>query len=101
MPLPRRWHTDAVLPPFEIVARRRPVDLVAPGSRTTPGSAGFPLPQPAPSAAVTARSPGARAALAFVSGRVRLELRYDAGAFSLAVTDATGRTTHHRSRRAG
>jgi hypothetical protein len=90
-----------VLPPFEIVARRRPVDLVSPMSRIAPDSVDFALPQPAPYAAVTARDPGAKAALALVSGRVRLELRYDAGAFSLAVTDAAGRTTHHRSRRAG
>jgi hypothetical protein len=90
-----------VLPPFEIVARRRPVDLVSRASRTEPGSAGFALPQPAPYAAITAGDVGGRATLAFVSGAVRLELRYDDGGFALAVTDATGRTTHHRSRRAG
>jgi hypothetical protein len=90
-----------VLPRFEIVARRRPVDLVTPGSRITPDSARFALAQPAPYAAITASDPRADAAVAFVSGPVRLELRYDAGAFSLAVTDAAGRTTHHRSRRTG
>jgi hypothetical protein len=90
-----------VLPPFEIVARRRPVDLVSPATRAEPGSAGFTLPQPAPYAAITAGDIGARATLAFVSGAVRLELRYHDGGFALAITDATGRTTHHRSRRAG
>jgi hypothetical protein len=90
-----------VLPPFQIVARRRPVDLVAPVSRTAPSGAGFPLPQPAPYAAITAGDVGSHASLAFDSGAVRLELRYADGGFALAVTDATGRTTHHRSRRAG
>jgi hypothetical protein len=90
-----------VLPPFEIVARRRPVDLVSSVSRIAPDRADFALPQPAPYAAVTAGDLGRKAALAFVSGRVLLELRYDEGGFSLAVTDEAGRTTHHRSRRAG
>jgi hypothetical protein len=90
-----------VLPPFEIVARRRPVDLASPATRTEPVDAGFALPQPAPYAAITAGDVGSRATLAFVAGEVRLELRYDDGGFALAVTDATGRTTHHRSRRAG
>jgi hypothetical protein len=90
-----------VLPPFEIVARRRPVDLVSPVSRITPGDAGFALAQPAPYAAITASDPGARVSLALVSDGVRLELRYDDGGFSLAVTDGATRTTHHRSRRAG
>jgi hypothetical protein len=90
-----------VLPPFAIVARRRPVDLVSPATRAEPRGAVFALPQPAPYAAITAGDLGSRAALALVSGTVRLELRYDDGGFALAVTDATGRTTHHRSRRAG
>jgi hypothetical protein len=90
-----------VLPPFEIVARRRPVDLVSPATRTEPSGSAFALPQPAPYAAVTAADIGARARLALVSGGVRLELRYDAGGFALAVTGPTGDTTHHRSRRAG
>jgi hypothetical protein len=90
-----------VLPPFEIVARRRPVDLVSPVSRVVPAGPQFSLPQPAPYAAITAADLGANASLAFVAGRIRLELRYDAGGFSLAVTDQAGRTTHHRSRRAG
>ena len=89
-----------MLPPFAIVARRRPVDLVSPATRAEPRGAVFALPQPAPYAAITAGDLGSRAALALVSGTVRLELRYDDGGFALAVTDATGRTTHHRSRRA-
>jgi hypothetical protein len=90
-----------VLPPFEIVARRRPVDLVSPATRTEPGNDRFALPQPAPYAAITAGEVGTGATLAFVSGVVRLALEYDDGGFALAVTDGTGRTTAHRSRRAG
>ncbi len=90
-----------MLPPFEIVARRRPVDLVSPATRIEPSSSAFALPQPAPYAAITAGDVGTAANLVLVSGAVRLELRYDDGGFALAVTDPTGGTTHHRSRRAG
>ncbi|WP_191907840.1 hypothetical protein [Nocardioides cynanchi] len=90
-----------MLPPFEIVARRRPVDLVSPATRTERTSDAFALPQPAPYAAITATVAGTRARLALVSGRVRIELGYDDGGFALAVTDATGRSTDHRSRRSG
>jgi hypothetical protein len=90
-----------VLPRFEIVARRRPVDLVSPAFRTEQPSGGFALPQPAPYAAITASDVGRHATVAFLSGAVRLELGYAGGSFALVVTDAAGRTTHHRSRRAG
>ncbi len=90
-----------MLPPFEIVARRRPVDLVSPAFRAERPAGRFALPQPAPYAAITAGAVGRRATVAFVSGSVRLELRYVEGGFALAVTDASGRTSHHRSRRAG
>lgn len=73
-----------VLPRFEVVARRRPVDLVAPG----PGA-----PYVAPY--VAASGPGD---LALSSGRDRLVARYDGAAAWLEVTTG-GRTTRHRSRR--
>lgn len=90
-----------MLPPFEIVARRRPVDLVSPAFRSEHAPGRFALPQPAPYVAITAERVGRRATLAFGSGAVRLELHYAEGGFALAVTDSAGQTTHHRSRRAG
>jgi hypothetical protein len=84
---------------FEIVARRRPVSLVAPGfvavREDGPGS--WALPQPAPYAAATAA--GARE-VALTSGDVGLAVELDGDAIGLRVT-AGGRTTRHRSRRFG
>jgi hypothetical protein len=79
-----------VLPRFEIVARRRPVDLVAPGPAA---------PLLAPYAAVTAALDGP-ATLELASGDVRLSVSYDGTGTGLEVT-AAGRTTTHRSRRHG
>ncbi len=71
---------------FEVVARRRPVDLVVPGSSLAEVVA--------PYAAAT--GPGS---LELVSGSDRLVARWDGDAAWLEVT-AGGRTTRHRSRRA-
>jgi hypothetical protein len=79
-----------VLPRFEVVARRRPVDLVAPGPAA---------PLLAPYAAVTAALDGP-ARLELASGEVRLSGTYDGTGAGLEVT-AGGRTTTHRSRRHG
>lgn len=70
---------------FEVAGRRRPVDLVVPGSTLAEVVA--------PYAAAT--GPGA---VALGSGRERLVAAYDGGAVWLEVT-AGGRTTRHRSRR--
>ncbi len=98
-----------MLPRFEIVARRRPVHLVAPGSvlvdETSPGDASWATPHPAPYAAVVAELDDP------AHGRLDLELTggdgtrfaawYDGGrAVGLDVT-AGGSSTSHRSRRAG
>nr|WP_218851637.1 hypothetical protein [Nocardioides panaciterrulae] len=97
------------MPRFEVVARRRPVDLVCPGSVVLdqPLTAGgrTPTPHPAPYAAVVADlDPGpfdGRLELELVSGDVRLAGWYDgSGALGLTVT-AGGRTSIHRSRRHG
>jgi hypothetical protein len=73
------------LPRFTEVARRRPVDLIVPGSSLAEVVA--------PYAAVT--GPGS---LELASGTDRLVGRYDGGAVWLEVTTG-GRTTEHRSRR--
>ena len=98
-----------MLPTFQIVARRRPVDLVAPTAvlvdETEPGDGSWPTPHPAPYAAVVAELDDPAA------GRVELELTgsggtrfvgwYDgARAVGLDVT-VGGSTTSHRSRRLG
>jgi len=87
---PRPRATDPVLPRFEIVARRRPVDLVAPGPAA---------PLLAPYAAVTADVLGP-ATLSLTGGEVRLAGSYDGTGAGLEVTTG-GRTTTHRSRRHG
>lgn len=74
-----------MLPRFEVVARRRPVDLVVPGSSLDEVVA--------PYAAVT--GPGS---LELASGSDRLVARYDGDSVWLEVTTG-GRTTEHRSRR--
>ncbi|MDF1605058.1 hypothetical protein [Nocardioides sp. YIM 152315] len=74
-----------MLPRFEIVDRRRPVDLVVPGS-----SLGEVV---APYAAVTGLG-----SLELAAGADRLVGRYDGDAVWLEVTTG-GRTTRHRSRR--
>lgn len=98
-----------MLPPFETVARRRPVHLVAPTSvlvdETEPGDASWATPHPAPYAAVVAElsGPGAgRVELSLAgAGGTRFTGWYDDGrAVGLEVT-AGGETTAHRSRRAG
>ena len=80
-----------MLPRFEVVARRRPVRLVVPGTT---------LPPVAPYAAVQGRISGpGRVELALTSGNVTLAATYD-GVVELAVGTG-GRTTTHRSRRFG
>ena len=102
-PLRRAATLARVLGTFSIVARRRPVDLVAPGfcSVEEAGPGHWPLPQPAPYAAVTAElATTSEAALALTSGDTGLVCRLADGVLSLRV-EAGGRTTHHRSRRFG
>jgi len=87
-----------VLPRFDVVARRRPIHLVAPASAATATGPGTqPLPQPAPYVAVEAEIDGP-AVLTLTSGDVRLAARFDGVYADLAVTTG-GRTTTHRSRR--
>jgi hypothetical protein len=87
---------------FQIVARRRPVDLVAPGFVTVraDGPGRWALPQPAPYAAATAGLSGPEASATLSSGDTVLTCRLAGGALSLVV-EAGGRTTQHRSRRFG
>ncbi len=84
---------------FEIVARRRPVALVAPGfvAVREDGPGTWALPQPAPYAAATAVGAGE---VALTSGEVGLAVELDGDAIGLRVTTG-GRTTRHRSRRFG
>ena len=95
-----------MLGPFEIVARRRPVDLVAPAfvSVDAHGAGSWDLPQPAPYAAATVDTAGpANLTLTSTtssSGDAALTARLGEGTIDLEVI-AGGRTTHHRSRRFG
>ena len=98
-----------MLPRLEVVARRRPVDLVPPGSALLdrPLAAGWsePTPHPAPYAAVVAsleRSATGRLVLELAGAGTRLTgwLDVGTGVAGLEVEDATGSTTH-RSRRHG
>ncbi len=86
---------------FEIVARRRPVDLVAPAFTTVSadGPGAWALPQPAPYAAAVAATSGS-ATLTFTSGGTGMSVRLHDDVLDLHV-EAGGRTTHHRSRRFG
>src|SRR6478609_10341960 len=77
-----------MLPRFEVVARRRPVDLVV------PDSAPFVAPY------VAATGPATPGSLTLASGSDRLVGGWDGEAAWLEVTTA-GRTTRHRSRRFG
>ena len=79
-----------MLPRFELVGRRRPVELVV------PGSAG---PFLAPYVAVTARITGPATA-ELTSGDVTLTGSYD-GTGAELVTTVRGRSSTHRSRRHG
>lgn len=81
-----------MLPRFEVVARRRPVDLVVPD--TSPVVAPF----VAPYAAAT--GPAMPGSLTLASGTDRLVGRWDGEAAWLEVTTGS-RTTSHRSRRFG
>lgn len=78
-----------MLPRFEVVARRRPVRLVVPGTV---------LPPPAPYAAVQARVTGTgRAQLTLASGEVTLTAEYD-GRVRLVVGTGSLSTTHQSRR---
>lgn len=90
-----------MLGPFSVVARRRPVDLVAPSftSVTADGTGAWDLPQPAPYAAATATTRG-HASLTLAGEGAALTAWLDDGVLALVV-DAGGRTTTHRSRRFG
>ncbi|MBE7325872.1 hypothetical protein IEQ44_14560 [Nocardioides sp. Y6] len=97
-----------MLPPFEIVATQRPVDLVAPRTAVPcpPGQL-HPLPRPAPYAALRAVVAGdvavqERVDLVLTSGEDRFVGWWDpvTGTVGLEVATA-GRTTRHVSRRAG
>ena len=88
-----------MLPAFEIVHRHRPVTLVA-WERTT----GFVAPYAAVEAELDTHDVAGRAVAGFRGpGGLRLEGWYDGGRrlAGLDITDAAGRTTHHRSRRHG
>ena len=87
------------------MARRRPVDLVAPAfaTVTAEGPGSWALPQPAPYGAVVAeltKGTTASAALWLRSGGTSMGVRLRDGVLDLHV-EAGGRTTHHRSRRFG
>ena len=86
---------------FEIVARRRRVDLVAPRftAVTADGPGTWDLPQPAPYAAAVTSTTGP-ATLTLTSGGTEMSVRLHDDVLDLQV-DAGGRTTHHRSRRFG
>ena len=87
------------------MARRRPVDLVAPAfaTVTAEGPGSWALPQPAPYVAAVAdltKGPTGSAALWLRSGGTSMGVRLRDGVLDLHV-EAGGRTTHHRSRRFG
>ncbi len=90
-----------MLGPFAIVARRRPVDLVAPAftSVTGHGPGGWDLPQPAPYLAATAAT-GGPAMIRFSGRGTSVGVRLREGVLDLLV-DAGGHVTDHRSRRFG
>ena len=88
-----------MLPAFEIVHRLRPVALVA-WERTT----GFVAPYAAVETELGTHDVAGRVVAGFRGpGALRLEGWYDGGRrlAGVDVTDAAGRTTHHRSRRHG
>ena len=88
-----------MLPAFEIVHRLRPVALVA-WERTT----GFVAPYAAVEAELGTHDVAGRVVAGFRGpDGLRLEGWYDGGRrlAGLDITDAAGRTTHHRSRRHG
>ncbi|MET1061095.1 MAG: hypothetical protein ABWX84_15955 [Nocardioides sp.] len=88
-----------MLPPFEIVHRLRPVTLVA-WERTS----GFVAPYAAVELELGTHDLAGRLVAGFRGpDGLRLEGWYDGGRrlAGVDVTDATGRTTHHRSRRHG
>ncbi len=88
---------------FEVVARRRRVDLVAPRftTVTADGPGIWELPQPAPYAAAVAGLLGpVSTGVWFRSEGTSLGVRLRDGTIDLHV-EAGGRTTHHRSRRFG
>ncbi len=92
-----------MLPPFEIVARLRPIDLIAPGSRTTDTGPGpHPLEAVAPYVGATLAPAGDSAAITLAAGDgVRLAGTLGDGAIGLTVRTAAGAESTHRSRRMG
>ncbi len=94
-----------VLPPFEIVHRVRPVDLVRAGTGTgaPPVVAPYVAVEATLDAGLAAAGPvgaGPGAELRLASGGTELAGTLDERGLALRVTHA-GRTTHHRSRRHG
>ena len=89
-----------MLPPFEIVHRVRPVDLVRPGSTPPPAPYVAAEAAVATTGSVPGSATGAHAGLVLTSGGTELAGTLDEGGLALRVT-VDGRTTHHRSRRHG
>lgn len=94
---------------FEIVARRRPVHLVAPGTVVLDAALrrdrSVETPHPAPYATVLATLPApaaGRLVLSLGSGSTRLAGWWDTAARAVGLeVETDGRTTQHRSRRHG
>lgn len=91
-----------MLPRLEIVRRLRPVELVSRARISTDAGGLHALPALAPyvAATTTLDSPTSPSALALHLAGARLGLTYDGAAVALSVT-VGGRTSEHRSRRAG
>ncbi len=92
-----------MLPPLEIVARLRPIDLIAPGSRTQDSGPGpHALTAVAPYVAATLTLDAESASITMVAGDgARLAGSYADGAIGLTVRTAAGVESAHRSRRMG
>lgn len=92
-----------MLPPFEIVARLRPIDLVAPASRrTTSGPGPHALDAVAPYVAATLPVEGDAATIRLVAGDGSvLAVGWSGATIGLTVRTATGTESQHRSRRMG
>ncbi len=91
-----------MLPPFDLVRRLRPIDLVAPLSARALGAGEHALARPAPFAAATAPVSADRTELVFMCGAHRFVGWYDRGTGRTGISVQSARTTHEfRSRRHG